>query len=357
MKIGDFARLCGTRISILQHYDKVGVLRPIYTDRFTNYRYYDPSQAVSFERIRQLKAAGFTLTEIKRILYTDVELSEVFEKRKAVLERQLSMLEQLKKDISGGTSMEQSYKPLFEDIDLPFENDEEVIGKWLYLGEEDSLTPSPLPGDKNHCLYFLPNGEYYWCYGWTRGKLLVNTGTARYANDYRVERRDDGLYMTIYFKSMDYPQTGETTPMMLRKIDSRRYSTEEIARKDDINKPFLNDKRVIGKWKACGFLDASSGKDRAFALSRLQKIPLYFKGIIFSEGGHCASLYGEKWIQGDEMQVWTKGYVLRKWNSTACAYEIRHADGREYLIMEWKSGDYRWGGYDTDYYVFLREAE
>ena len=54
------------------------------------------------------------------------------------------------------------------------------------------------------------------------------------------------------------------------------------------------------------------------------------------------------------MQVWTKGYVLRKWNSTACAYEIRRADDKEYLIMEWKSGDYLWGGYDTDYYAFLK---
>ena len=86
MKIGDFARLCGTRIPILQHYYKVGVLRPVYVDRFTNYRYYDPSQAVLFERIRQLKAVGFTLTEIKRILHTnctDAEISEIFKKEES----------------------------------------------------------------------------------------------------------------------------------------------------------------------------------------------------------------------------------------------------------------------------------
>lgn len=71
-------------------------------------------------------------------------------------------------------------------------------------------------------------------------------------------------------------------------------------------------------------------------------------------GGSCTSLYGDEIISGDEMQVWTKGYVLRKWNRTACAYEIREIDGVEYLIMEWKSGDYRWGGFETDYYVFVR---
>ena len=117
MKIGDFARLCGTRISILQHYDKVGVLRPVYVDRFTNYRYYDSSQAVLFERIRQLKAVGFTLTEIKRILHTnctDAEISEIFKKKKAALERQLNMLEQLKDMISGSPVFRR--RPLFVSV-------------------------------------------------------------------------------------------------------------------------------------------------------------------------------------------------------------------------------------------------
>lgn len=178
---------------------------------------------------------------------------------------------------------------MVEDIDFPFENDEEVIGKWLLLGEEDNSKPSFLPGDKEHYLYFLPRGERYWIYRWTKGKLLVETGTNRFANDYHMGKCGDDLYMTVF------------DPAKIRRMDP------------------------------------------------------YFKEIIFSEGGHCASLYGEKWIQGDDMQVCTRGYVLRKWNSTACAYEFRRADGREYLIMEWKSGDYLWGGYDTDYYVFLKE--
>lgn len=132
---------------------------------------------------------------------------------------------------------------------FPFENDEEVIGKWVYLGEEDSSRLSILPVDKNRYLYFLPGGERYWCYGWTKGKLLVKTGTDSFANDYRVERRGEDLYMIINYKTIGYPQTGGTTPLVMRKVDSRRYSAKEIARKDDINKPFLTDKRVIGKWK------------------------------------------------------------------------------------------------------------
>lgn len=57
------------------------------------------------------------------------------------------------------------------------------------------------------------------------------------------------------------------------------------------------------------------------------------------------------------MQTWTKGFVLRKWNRSACAYEIVTENGKDYLIMEWKSGDYSWGGFDTDYYVLMREKD
>ena len=33
---------------------------------------------------------------------------------------------------------------------------------------------------------------------------------------------------------------------------------------------------------------------------------------------------------------------------------IKVFGGKEYLIIEWKSGDYRFGGRDTDYYVMAR---
>lgn len=38
MKIGEFAKLCGTKISVLRHYDKEKLLEPQYTDVFSGYR-------------------------------------------------------------------------------------------------------------------------------------------------------------------------------------------------------------------------------------------------------------------------------------------------------------------------------
>ena len=48
---------------------------------------------------------------------------------------------------------------------------------------------------------------------------------------------------------------------------------------------------------------------------------------------------------------------LRKYNASACEYEIRTVDGMDYLLIEWKSGDYRWGGFDTNYYIFVRDMD
>ena len=80
----------------------------------------------------------------------------------------------------------------------------------------------------------------------------------------------------------------------------------------------------------------------------------YFSEIEFAEGGHVTAVYGGEVISGDDRHTWTRGFWLRKWNSTACAYEINTFDGTDYLIIEWKSGDYRFGGRDTDYYVMVR---
>ncbi|MBQ8780895.1 MAG: MerR family transcriptional regulator [Oscillospiraceae bacterium] len=350
MKIGEFARVCGTKISVLRHYDREGLLHPVYVDRFTEYRYYDMSQKAIFDRIGELKAAGFSLAEIRTVIYSgNAELTErLFEEKQTELENMLLRLSKLKEDM-GGNFMESTFRPFVEIIELAFENDERVIGKWEAVSENGNI------GSKKRELYFLPKGESYWCYSWTKGKLIYDDGVNRFANDYRIEERGDDIYMIVSFKSFDYEKTRETAAVALRKLDSRYYTKEETARRDDISKPFFSDSRVIGKWKSVFYADDTSKNiDTVYFSEENRSSGLYFREIEFFEGGSCTSVYGDEVISGDNMQVWTKGFVLRKWNSTACAYKLRSINGREYLVMEWKSGDYRWGGSETDYYVFER---
>lgn len=356
MKIGEFARVCNVPISLLRYYDSCGLLKPVYIDRFTGYRYYDEGQIAVCRRINELKEADFSLAEIKRLIsgrLSSEEAERLFADKKNRLNEVLRRLDEIRKIISGGTFMEtRNFDLLHEDVHIPFENDESVIGRWEILGEYDNSEADSQIGGKSREIYFLPRGEWYWCYSWTKGKLLYDDGVCSYANDYTTEKRADGLYMLVQFKSYDYLKSGKTSIIVLRQLDKRSYTANEIARKDNIAVPFENDESIIGKWKAISFVQS---KEDFLSGSPACEFELYFKAIEFLPNGECVSVYGDETISGKDKQEWTRGCVLRKWNSTACAYELKSICDTEYLFIEWKSGDYRWGGFDTDYYVFIRE--
>ncbi len=350
MKIGEFSKASGLPVSVLRYYDECGLLSPVFTDRFTGYRYYKREQLAVCCCISELKAVGFTLSEIKKFFTSDSgKREQMFLQKREALTETLKRLEALQEEMTGVDFMKISDEVILkENIDIPFENDEEVIGKWEIVGILDEY--SALGGEKRE-LYFLPGGEWYWCFGWTKGKLLYSNGAFSSVNDYTLEHRGGELYMTIALKSYDYPKSGKTETVTLRRVDQERYTSEGISRKDRIDFPFVNDERVLGRWVVFGFIHSKDGFDPNEPGGIRD---LYFKEIEFLENGSCTSVYGSEIIRGDDKQVWTKGYVLRKWNSTACAYEIRRSGEKEYLIIEWKSGDYRWGGCDTNYYVFVR---
>lgn len=250
---------------------------------------------------------------------------------------------------------------LQEDIHMPFEDDERVIGRWRaireYAVKEDFYAEitegwETYDGNKDREIFFLPGGERYWVYGWTRGYLLLDGGSESCACRYEIEDYDGKRYMFVESKGYEYHRGGKPRIVVLEQMDHRQYTKREIAREDDLDMPFVPDERVLGVWKAYDFIerkeDFEAGKKHLTG-------ELFYKEMRFGENGEFTSLYGQE-IIGSDRQRWTKGYVLKAYNRTACAYEIVNADGTDYMIIEWKSGDYRWGGYDTDYYVFVREG-
>lgn len=364
MQIGDFAKLCNTKISVLRHYDRIGLLKPAYTDMLTGYRFYSKSQKHSFVKISALKKAGFSLPIIKTMLESDNcedKILSFFENRQSEITQMLKNLEEAKLIMLGGSNMDknESILRLDENINLPFENDPDVIGKWAVIGVYSSMTDyingnnsnSDFYGESVKNIYFLPHGERYWVYGWTKGKLLIDEYINQYVENYRIESIDDEKYMFIDHKSYQYMVSGKTELLVLKKLDSKSYTSTEIARKDNINLPFVYDSAVIGKWRACGFLCDKSD----FTTNEEPLDELYWKSVEFFEDGNCTSVFEDDIILGEDKQTWTKNYILRKYNNCACEYEIRRVDDNDYMIIEWKSGDYRFGGFDTNYYVFTRE--
>lgn len=250
---------------------------------------------------------------------------------------------------------------LHEDINLVFEDDEQVIGKWKVVGEyavkedfysEQGERRESDMGNKEREIYFLPGGEDYWIYSWTKGYLKLDGGNQSCLCRYQIEDYQGSRYMFVENKSYEYLRGGMPTVLVLEQVDQNRYAKREIAREDNTDMPFVNDERVLGDWKAFDFIRNREEFDPE--VKHLPQERLFFKHMHFGEEGFLSSVYMDETTLGKEIQSWTKGYVLKHYNHTACAYEIVTVDDMDYMIIEWKSGDYRWGGYDTDYYVFIR---
>lgn len=77
LKIGEFAQEGQVTIKTLRHYAKLGLLKPIWTDRFTGYRYYSREQLSRLNRIMALKDLGFTLEQIGQVLQEEMTLDEL----------------------------------------------------------------------------------------------------------------------------------------------------------------------------------------------------------------------------------------------------------------------------------------
>lgn len=251
---------------------------------------------------------------------------------------------------------------LHEDINLVFEDDEQVIGKWKVVGEyavkedfysEQGERRESDMGNKDREIYFLPGGEDYWIYSWTKGYLKLNGGDQSCLCRYQVEDDQGSHYMFVENKSYEYLRGGMPTVLVLEQVDKNRYTKREIAREDNTDMPFVNDERVLGDWKAFDYIRNREEFDPK--VNHFPQERLFFKHMHFGEEGFLSSVYMDDTTLGKEIQSWTKGYVLKHYNHTACAYEIVTVDDMDYMIIEWKSGDYRWGGYDTDYYVFMRD--
>lgn len=423
MKTGEFAQAAGLPISALRHYDKEGLLKqagislkeikeilespddiPFILKIRDGHRARYQSMLPAIEEVKQIMLNNkenaqilfqsakpgeeqdgqiFIEREGKDILFKSMPLIPSKDRSWLINARELLDTEILKRDYQrASNSMTYEEKdsnaiqvaarviPLgaaaavpMEDIDLPFENDEAVIGKWRGVGEyaveedffADRLKESECGfGNKKKEIYFLPGGQEYWIYSWTKGYLKVHTGDEQWLNHYHLKEDQGHVYMFLENKSYEYRRGGIPTTLVLEQLDHKAYTIAEISRKDNVDIPYVRDERVLGDWKAVDYI--RSKEDFSPSESHRPPDSLFFKHMHFGEDGEITSLYGSGIISGKSNQSWTKGYVLKYRDHTACAYEIVTVDHVDYMLIEWKSGDYLWGGFDPTYYVFVKES-
>ena len=87
-KIGDFSSMSKTTIKTLRYYEKEGLLKPVYVDLNTGYRYYETSQLVEISRIISLRQIGLSIKDIKNVL-SGYDMEQILNKRKKEIQENL----------------------------------------------------------------------------------------------------------------------------------------------------------------------------------------------------------------------------------------------------------------------------
>ena len=338
IKIGELSNITGISIQTIRFYESEGLFSPVEVDRWTNYRYYDESSIERLYQISHLKQLGFSLKEIKN-LSEDVIKNKIKQVELDIkkLTKNIDKLSAIRKN-EGGFSMEN------------FINDERVIGKWKKLAVVEKVEDFALNKFADDEifdfkeLYFLPNGEDYWVfygkvYAWTKGTLYLMERPMPY------EIIDGKLYIGV----VDGKTNTIDNYAIYEKIDNKSYKKEEIRVKDNVDLPFINDEQVIGFWETVDYVhefeDFIPGQ-------KFWSEDLFLKEYIFKPNGSLLMSYNT--IENIDQINWTKGVVISERQSTASAYTLKTIDNEQYMFVEWKSGDYVFGGEVFGYYVLKK---
>lgn len=102
ISITDMAKLRNISTETLRHYDRIGLLKPVYVDPDTGYRYYSITQYEKIGTIRELKNLGMSLSEIKDYFNNrSVETSRaLLAEQKQKIDSQIEHLIRLRQEIN-----------------------------------------------------------------------------------------------------------------------------------------------------------------------------------------------------------------------------------------------------------------
>ncbi|MBO4775473.1 MAG: MerR family transcriptional regulator [Lachnospiraceae bacterium] len=103
LKIGELAKLAGVSVKALHVYEKKNVIKPVWIDENTGYRYYSPDQFRLVEALIGLQDMGFSLDEISKILSgkcSKEEISSMFDEKELLLQERIYALEAKIKELS-----------------------------------------------------------------------------------------------------------------------------------------------------------------------------------------------------------------------------------------------------------------
>ena len=243
-----------------------------------------------------------------------------------------------------------------------WENDENAIGKYIVvdiLNCYEQFNYEKYKKDIKNAkeIYFLPNGENFWLYTWTKGYLICHNNGQISKNPYKIKEFETDTFMFIEMKHFNFSFGKLPNIWVLKKINSNKYSSKDIRITDNIHIEFINDSRILGKWKA---FDICTNENDYFAKTdrNVSVEQLFWYSTEFLESGLLINEFKGKItgkIYTKDNFKWTRGCIMDILESTVSKYFIKQFKGEDYLFIEWKSGDYKFGGRVNCYYAFKRD--
>lgn len=121
LPIGIFSKFSNITTKTLRYYDEIGILKPVYINNETGYRYYNADQLITVLLIRKLKSYDFSLEEISEILKTPAD--------------QTLFLHQMKRKKQNILKKIKDYTYILASLDKDIANLERGVNIMAYLDE------------------------------------------------------------------------------------------------------------------------------------------------------------------------------------------------------------------------------
>lgn len=329
LKIGDLSKITNISVKTIRFYEQQNLLHPVEVDRWTGYRYYDETSIKKLSEVVYLKKLGFSLKEIKSFNEDSIK-----EKTKELNLK----IDQLKQNV---LNLSEIKKEGEEYIMKSFINDPNVIGKWKRIAvvkEKEDFIKCKFDDEDIFDykeIYFLPNGEDYWVFSWSKNTLHLNGKKLPY------EIIDGKLYIGV----VDFKTNTIENYAIYEQVDNKEYKKSEIQIKDNTNIPFVNDQNVIGYWET---VDYVRNFEDFIPNKKFWSDELFLLSYTFNPNGSLIAEFKTDII----IKInWSKGVVINQNISTVSEYNIKEINGNKYMFVEWKSGDYVYGGEVYGYYV------
>ncbi len=287
-------------------------------------------------------------------------------------------------------------------LDYTFTLDKDAVGEWQFFDYYDiakiaeQFNPNDAPHSQltdwtgnsiyadgtmiEHHIDGLSgrDGTGFIFYNWTKGYIMDGIDKDGNVPAYGITTINGKTFMVMEWKSGYYNRVGiiECYYVFVKTSDTPVHSVNKPAeiptpisyiqdsntkltttidssggKHDSLEYTFTLDKDAVGQWKEIDFVRTIEQFDSTILTRRKYIHPDIYD--FYEEGKMITNYIGAKVT---EERNWTKGYIIGSagLNDAIPAYEIKHLNGKAFMFIEWKNGDYTRIG-SKPYYIILEK--